>query len=117
MKSLNAAAANDDYYRTSHSNLESSAGRGTRTSEAGDEMSHDLTDLARDAPLDGGESTFAGGYSTLGARSPSPGTAQSADSAELARTAAELAAGQRQLLDALDGDNVEPVDRPLRQLG
>lgn len=120
MKSLNSSA-NDDYYRTSQSNLESTTSR-RGASEPVDEMSHDLTDLARDAPLDGGESTFAGGnYSNLGAsgRSPSPGTALSADSAELSsQNAAELAASQRQLVDALGQDNAERVvDRPLKQLG
>ena len=37
-----------------------------RTTRIADEMSQDLQYLSRDAPLDGGESTFGGAYSTLG---------------------------------------------------
>lgn len=37
-----------------------------RTTRIADEMSQDLQYLSREAPLDGGESTFGGAYSTLG---------------------------------------------------
>lgn len=46
----------------------------TRTTRIADEMSQDLQYLSRDAPLDGGESTF-GAYSTLSGTNQQPGGA------------------------------------------
>lgn len=89
MKSFNNTMAEENY-NTSQSNLNASseqqaqaqaqlrrqrsqqssehlsAGGTPRTTRIADEMSQDLQYLSRDAPLDGGESTF-GAYSTLGA--------------------------------------------------
>lgn len=51
--------------RSQQSNEQLTSGAPVRTTRIADEMSQDLQYLSREAPLDGGESTF-GAYSTLG---------------------------------------------------
>ena len=73
MKSFNSNMADD--YNTSQSNLVQAPGeqrqplqqqqQQSRSRQILDEMSQDLQYLSREAPLDGGESTF-GAYSQLG---------------------------------------------------
>lgn len=127
MKNFNTMA--DDYH-TSQSNLAAN-GEGATLAATGqprllhgqpgqhDEMSQDLHYLSREAPLDGGESTF-GVYSQLGGRDESVlHMGSDLDEDERARLESPMPVGfthSEQVLSQLSPDNVD-IQRPLQQAG
>lgn len=137
MKDFNATMSGaDEQYHTSQSNLaaggtlsaqQTSGAHSRPQSQIADEMAHDLTYLSREAPLDGGESTFGGAYSQLGLDQAGAGEQRPMSRAELlalsqenGATNSEAGAGDSSLLlEQLAPDNVdiERRSQPPQQAG